>query len=453
VTYQTAYLKANYPVEFMAASMTYESGSTDKLAQFVGEAKKFGITVLPPDINASEVMFSVERKEGSKPAIRYALAAIKNVGAAAMAGIVAERRANGPFSDIHDFASRVDASVMNRRQLEYLTMAGVFDSLNPNRRQVYESLDMLIATAQNATVERSSTQVSLFGGEASQSMNRRALKTVEEWKLLEKLNHECSAVGFYLSAHPLTPYEPVFKKLGISPSSRLTEHFADKFKLKLAGILTSTKMRSSPRGRSAFLNLSDSHGQYEVAVFDEYLLNQHHALLKNGTALMLGIDVRQSERGQRLLVTRIEPLEEVSQTVRASTLTVKVEDIAACGIVARVCCSMISLSISGGRMRARGPPLFCRSAMFIALKLSCFSFSIFRSAPSCATSCFSLSVFSVGKVMRRAFGSIDAIFLASMAIPSVGRSRTILWGLLMPETFTAMSALSAMTAINSVGEL
>ena len=329
IAYQTAYLKANYPVEFMAASMTYESGSTDKLAQFVGEAKKFGITVLPPDINASEVMFSVERKEGSKPAIRYALAAIKNVGAAAMAGIVTERRANGPFRDIHDFAARVDASVMNRRQLEYLTMAGVFDSLNPNRRQVFESLDMLIAAAQNATEERSSTQVNLFGGEVSQAMNRRALKVVEEWKLLEKLNHECSAVGFYLSAHPLTPYEPVFKKLGISPSSRLTEHFADKFKLKLAGILTSTKMRSSPRGRSAFLNLSDSHGQYEVAVFDEYLLNQHHALLKNGAALMLGIDVRQSDRGQRLLVTRIDPLEEVSQTVRASTLTVKVDDIAA----------------------------------------------------------------------------------------------------------------------------
>ncbi len=162
-------------------------------------------------------------------------------------------------------------------------------------------------------------------------MNRRALKTVDEWKLLEKLNHECSAVGFYLSAHPLTPYEPVFKKLGISPSSRLTEHFSDKFKLKLAGILTGTKMRSSPRGRSAFLTLSDSHGQYEVAVFDEYLLNQHHAMLKNGTALMLGIDVRHSERGQRLLVTRIDSLDEISQTVRANTLTVKVEDIADLG--------------------------------------------------------------------------------------------------------------------------
>ncbi|MDX2094565.1 MAG: DNA polymerase III subunit alpha [Alphaproteobacteria bacterium] len=326
IAYQTAYLKANYPVEFMAASMTYESGSTDKLSQFVGEAKKFGIAVLPPDINASEVMFSVERQADKKPAIRYALAAIKNVGAGAMAAIVAERKENGAFRDLYDFANRVDASVMNRRQLEYLTMAGVFDSLHANRHQVFESLDMLMASAQNATEERSSAQVSLFGEQATQDMNRRALKPVEEWPRLEKLNHECAAVGFYLSAHPLTPYEPVLKKLGVSPSTRLNEALPDKQKLKLAGILTATKMRSSPRGRSAFLTLSDAHGQYEVAVFDEHLLNQHHAMLKNAAVLMLGVEVRHGERGQRLLVTRIESLEEASQALRAQKLTVKVEE-------------------------------------------------------------------------------------------------------------------------------
>ncbi len=327
IAYQTAYLKANYPVEFLAASMTYEAGSTDKLAQFVGEAKKFGFEVLPPDINTSEVMFSVENRADKKPAIRYALAAIKNVGAGAMAGIVAERKANGKFKDIHDFANRVDASVMNRRQLEFLTMAGVFDSLEPNRRQVLESLDMLIASAQNATEERTSSQVSLFGGEATQAMNRRALKPVEEWPLLEKLNHECSAVGFYLSTHPLEPYAPVFKKLGISSSTRLAEPLPDRQKLKLAGILTSSKMRSGPRGRSAFLNLSDAYGQYEVAVFDEQLLNQHHALLKNGAPLLLSIDVRHSDRGQRLLVNRIEPLEEAAQGVRPTAISLKVDEL------------------------------------------------------------------------------------------------------------------------------
>ena len=327
IAYQTAYLKANHPVEFLAASMTYESGSTDKLSLFVGEAKKFGIAVLPPDINASDVQFTVEMTEGQPPAIRYALCAIKNVGAGAMSGIVAERRENGPFTDIHDFANRVDASVMNRRQLEYLAMAGVFDSLCANRHQLFESLDMLIASAHNATEERTSSQVSLFGGEVAHEMNRRALKPHDEWPLIEKLNRESSAIGFYLSAHPLEPYAPVFKKLGISSSSRLATGLADKTVLKLAGILTGVKMRSSPRGRSAFLTLSDAHGGYEVAVFDEQLLNQHHAMLKNGVALLLNIDVRHGERGQRLLVNRIEPLDQVAQGVRANLLKVSIEDV------------------------------------------------------------------------------------------------------------------------------
>ncbi len=327
IAYQTAYLKANYPVEFMAASMTYEAGSTDKLSQFVAEAAKFGIAILPPDINKSQVQFSVEKRAGEPSAVRYALCAIKNVGAGAMGAIVAEREANGPFADIYDFANRVDASVMNRRQMEFLIMAGVFDSLVPNRHQLIESLDMLIASAQNATEERTSSQVSLFGGEASKKMNRRALKAIEEWPVIEKLNHECGAIGFYLTAHPLEPYAPVFKKLGVSSSSRLSEPLADKQKIKLAGILTASKMRSGPRGRSAFLNLSDAHGQYEVAVFDEQLLNQHHAMLKTGTPLLLNIDVRYSDRGMRLLVNRIEPLEQAAQGVRASSLTVTVEEV------------------------------------------------------------------------------------------------------------------------------
>lgn len=322
VAYQTAYLKANYPVEFMAGSMTYEAGSTDKLAQFVAEAKKFGIAVLPPDINASQVMFNVENG-----AIRYALAAIKNVGAAAMGAIVAEREANGPFKDIYDFANRMDASVMNRRQIEHLIMAGAFDSLSPNRRQLFEALDMLIASAQNATEERSSNQVSLFGAEETQKLNRRELKPVEDWPMTERLNQECAAIGFYLSDHPLSPYAPVLKKLGVSSSTRLTTPLPDRQGLKLAGILSAVKLRSGPRGRSAFLTLSDAEGQYEVTVFDEEIINRHHAELKGGAVLLISVDVRHSERGMRLLVNRIEQLDAVANAVRANLVSVKLEDI------------------------------------------------------------------------------------------------------------------------------
>ena len=328
IAYQTAYLKANYPVQFFAASMTYEMGATDKLSQFAQEARKFYIDLLPPDINMSDVYFSVEKRaDGGRDAVRYALAAIKNVGAGAMAAIVAEREKNGKFKDVYDFAARVDASMINRRQLEHLMMAGCFDSLHANRRQLFESIDMLLAAAQNATEERTSNQVSLFGDTSAQTSNRRALAAVDEWPLVEKLNLECSAIGFYLSAHPLSAYSAVFKKLGISPSSRLTQSLTDRSSIKLAGILTGNKMRSSPRGRSAFLTLSDAHGNYEVAVFDEMLLNQHHAILKTGSALYLQVDVRNSERGQRLLVNKIDLLDHVAGQVNAQSLSVTVEHV------------------------------------------------------------------------------------------------------------------------------
>lgn len=327
VAYQTAYLKANYPVEFIAASMTYEMGSTDKLSQFVAEANRMGIAVLPPDINASEVLFAVEKQEDGKLAIRYALSAIKNVGAGAMAAIVEERRAKGPFKDIHDFAARVDGTVINRRQLEHLVMAGCFDSLVPNRRQLFDSMDGILGLTQMATQERSSSQVSLFGDAASQpQFHRCELKKVEEWPIIEKLNHECSAIGFYLSAHPLEPYVPLFKKLGVVGSTKLSQPMNDRTVLKLAGVLQASKYRSGPRGRSAFLTFSDAEGQYEVAVFDETLLTQHHADLVTGKALYLGVDVRVSDRGTRFIVNRIQPLDEVAGQVRANLVTLEVED-------------------------------------------------------------------------------------------------------------------------------
>jgi DNA polymerase-3 subunit alpha len=324
VAYQTAYLKANYPVQFFAASMTYEMASTDKLAQFVQDAKKFSIEVLPPDINKSDVLFSVEG-----PNVRYALAGIKNVGANAMAAIVAERKAKGPFKDVQDFAARIDASVINRRQLEFMVMAGCFDSLHPNRRSVFESIDILLASAQQATIDRTSAQVSLFGdASAQQQMNRRELKAIEEWPVIEKLNHERGAIGFYLSAHPLEPYQPLFRKLGVVSSEKLMMPMNDRQQLKLAGILIAIKLRSGPRGRSAFVTLSDAEGQYEVAIFDEALLNRHHAELVSGAALYLGIDVRIGDRGTRLLVTKIEPLDSMVEQVRTQALTVQVTDVA-----------------------------------------------------------------------------------------------------------------------------
>src|SRR5690348_10822081 len=212
VGYQTAYLKANYPVEFLAASMTLDLGNTDKLNVFRQELNRLGIKLLPPDINRSDVTFAVEAPTPPSPAcgggrgggaIRYALAAVKGVGAQAMAELVAERAARGRFKDLADFSRRLDAKSFNRRQFESLAKAGAFDSLNPNRAQTFAAAEQLLRQASLAAEERESRQESLFAGIDPSFAPRPSLPLVTDWPPAERLQHECAAIGFYLSSHPL----------------------------------------------------------------------------------------------------------------------------------------------------------------------------------------------------------------------------------------------------------
>ena len=312
IAYQTAYLKANYPVEFIAASMTYDMGSTDKLSIFRQEAQKMGVKLLPPDVNASEVLFSVEQLKEGALAIRYGLAAIKNVGAQAMASIVEARR-DAPYKDIFDFAERVDASVLNRRQIEHLAMAGCFDRMHANRRQLFESLDRVLAIAQQSTADRLSNQASLFGGPMVVNDRGRELKPVEEWPVIEKLTKECDAIGFFLSAHPLESYKAALKKHGVMSSSQIQQKLTSQSQhVKLAGIVSYSKTKVSPRGRFAFVGLSDEAGSFEVSLFDEQLLTKHHAWLEAGTPLLLSIEGKMQEGNPRLIVQKIEKLDEAA---------------------------------------------------------------------------------------------------------------------------------------------
>jgi DNA polymerase III subunit alpha len=210
VAYQTAYLKANYPVEFMAASMTLDLGNTDKLNNFRQELGRLGIALLPPDINRSDVAFAVETDEKSgKPAIRYALAAVKGVGEQAMRELVAERAASGPFKDLFDFALRLDPKTFNRRQFENLVKAGAFEPLNPNRAQSFAAAELLVRQASRAAEEREDGQESLFGAIPESAKwgftARPALPVVPDWAAVERLQNEFEAIGFYLSSHPLDP--------------------------------------------------------------------------------------------------------------------------------------------------------------------------------------------------------------------------------------------------------
>jgi DNA polymerase III subunit alpha len=314
VAYQTAYLKANHPVEFLAASMTLDMGNTDKLNQFRAELGALGIALLPPDINRSEVDFAVEQdpKTGN-PAIRYALAAVKGVGAQAMHDLVAVRNTNGRFKDLFDFAQRLDAKSFNRRQFESLAKAGAFVSLNPNRAQTLAAADLLLRQASLAAEERTSKQESLFGGFDSSFVERPKLPVVEDWPPVEKLQHEFDAIGFYLSSHPLDPYGKSLERAGILSLAELPAAMAanSSTRFRLAGIVVGKKERTSARGnRFAFVQLSDTSGVFEITVFSDVLATSRE-LLDGGQPLIVTIDVRSEEQSLRLTAQKIEPLDKV----------------------------------------------------------------------------------------------------------------------------------------------
>src|SRR5207237_6714332 len=215
VAYQTAYLKANYPVEFLAASMTLDLGNTDKLNHFRQELGRLGIALLPPDINRSEVVFAVETDpKTGKPAIRYALAAVKGVGPQAMHELVAERVRNRPFKDLFDFARRLDARSFNRRQFENLVKAGAFDGLNPNRAQSFAAAELLLRQASRAAEERETRQENMVAGIDHGFAARPSLPVVADWEPVERLQNEFDAIGFYLSSHPLDPYATSLQRAG-----------------------------------------------------------------------------------------------------------------------------------------------------------------------------------------------------------------------------------------------
>jgi len=315
VAYQTAYLKANHPVEFMAASMTLDLGNTDKLAHFRQELHRLDIRLLPPDINRSNVTFAVETdRKTEKPAIRYALAAVKGVGTQAMEDLLAERSRNGAFKDLFDFAQRLDTHSFNRRQFESLVKAGAFDCLDPNRAQSFAAADLLLRQASRAAEERETRQESLFAGLGADHGGfaaRPSLPVVADWPPVEKLQHEFDAIGFYLSSHPLDPYGRSLERAGILRWVDLPAALAanGSTRFRLAGIVIGKKERTSARGnRFAFVQLSDMSGAFEITVFSE-VLAQSRALLDSGQPLIVTVDVRREEDTLRLTAQKVEPLD------------------------------------------------------------------------------------------------------------------------------------------------
>src|SRR5215813_10519694 len=279
VAYQTAYLKANYPVEFIAASMTLDMANTDKLAEFRAEARRMGITVEPPSINRSGVDFDVAGNT-----IRYALAALKGVGRAAIEAIIAAR--DRPFADFGDFARRINARAVNKRVLESLAAAGAFDELEHERARAMATIDIVLATAQRTQTAALTGQAELFGGFVAPEPIK--VPDVPGWLPAERLQREYDAVGFFLTGHPLDDYAGLLGSMQVqswAAFSRAVKAGVTAGRVA-ATVVSRAERRTKTGNKMGIVGLSDPSGQYEAVIFAEGL-QQYRDLLEPGSPVLL----------------------------------------------------------------------------------------------------------------------------------------------------------------------
>jgi DNA polymerase-3 subunit alpha len=317
VAYQTAWLRANHPEAFIAACMSLALNNTDRLAALKQEAEHGGIPILPPDINRSAADFSVERREDGRLAIRYALAAVKRVGFAAMASIV-EARGDTPFAGLADFADRIDPRQLNRAQVENLVRAGAFDRLEPNRARLFAAAETIVRRAQSGRDEKASGQIGLFGGITTEPEPLR-LPDTPDWDVLERLTFEAEAVGFHLTAHPLDAYAQTLRRLGAVRANEVEARArAGETRVKLAGTVVATKERITRTGsRMAWVRISDASGSIEVTFFSEVLARARETLA-NGSNVLISADLRVEGEAIRVTGQDAAPLDRAAASAGAS---------------------------------------------------------------------------------------------------------------------------------------
>ncbi|WP_243368483.1 DNA polymerase III subunit alpha [Microvirga solisilvae] len=307
VAYQTAYLKANYPVEFLAASMTLDLDNTDKLSEFRREAQRLGFKVIPPSINRSGVVFDVVYDEEGKGSILYALAAVKGVGRQAIEAVV-EARGDEPFKDLADFARRINPRAINKRTIENLIAAGAFDEIEPDRAKACASIDAMMSLAQQSYEAANGGMIDMFGGAADVQLR---IPPYEPWPSSERLQREYDAVGFFLSGHPLDEYGELLQKLRV-------QTWADFCRSVKAGnsvgkvaatVLDRQERRTKTGNKMGILTLSDQTGQFEAIIFSEGLV-RFRDVLEPGTAVVLMLQAGIEGEEVRARIGTAEPLEE-----------------------------------------------------------------------------------------------------------------------------------------------
>jgi DNA polymerase-3 subunit alpha len=305
LTYQTAYMKANYPVEFLAASMTLDMGNTDKLAEFRAEAERLGIKVEPPSVNRSGVEFDVEGN-----AIHYALAALRGVGRQAVESVLAARGEHA-FADLADFARRINPRAVNKRVLESLAASGAFDTIEPNRARAYAGVDIVLAAAQRAHDNAALGQNELFGGPTTSEP--LALPAVEPWLPADRLQKEYDAIGFFLTGHPLDDYAAALKRLRVQSWAEFARAVkAGASAGRVAGtVIARTERRTKNGSKMGIIGLSDPSGHYEAVLFAEGLA-QYRDLLEPGTAVLLFLTAEVQGEEVRTRIQSAEPLDQAA---------------------------------------------------------------------------------------------------------------------------------------------
>ena len=321
VSYQTCWLKANYPVEFMAAVMNNDINFTDKLSFYKQEVNELGILLTPPSINKSVEVFSVDSDK-----IIYALGALKNVGIESMRNIISVRNTGGDFKDIFDFANRVELRKIGKRSLEMLIYAGVFDEISNNRNQLFQSIEILVEYSNICFSEKYTGQNNLFG-ETNNLLSYPDLKLIEDWNNSEKLKKEYEAIGFYLSAHPLDDYSKLFKSQKIEKFSELNEILKSGPKLiKISGSVLSKQERISSKGNKfAFIQFSDPSGFFEVTAFSD-ILDLYNNLLQPSQNLILSCQATLEENQPKLLLRKVEKISDVLNSLEDLGIRIFIDD-------------------------------------------------------------------------------------------------------------------------------
>ncbi len=305
ITYQTAYLKAHYPAEFLAASMTFDKSQTDKLAEFRDEARRMGVAVGPPSINYSGVDFDVAAGPDGTLAIRYAFSAIKGVGEGQAESLVRARGERG-FASLADVAKRLNPREVNKKTLESLAACGAFDEIEPNRARVFAAIEPMLAAANRHVEDRKAGQNALFGEAEPADL---AVPKTPPWPAAETLRREYEAAGFFLSGHPLDAYASLMPKLRVS---RWSEFAASVKRGATAGrlaavVLDRAERRTKSGSKMGIVQLSDVSGQYEAILFQEGL-TQYRDLLEKGAAVLVTLSAAVEGEDVRARIVTVEPL-------------------------------------------------------------------------------------------------------------------------------------------------